>query len=351
MAVAPQPSPLEIVDLRLLHGRLLAPLLEEEERHWREELHWDYRPSVEMIRHHLDAHSLPGYVALWRGRVVGYCFYVFEDEKGLIGDLYVLEAFRQPPAGGLAGIATLLLEHTLETLENAPPLRRLETQLMPFGIEALEPVFAAHQFRYFPRLFMYKPLGPARADAAASVAAREAGEAEPDLGAVSGAELRLWQDDFYEPLAELILDAYAGHVDSQINDHYRTPAGALRFLKNIVLFPGCGVFQADCSLVAAEAGLPAAGRLLGAVLSSQVARGVGHITQICVQRRWQGHGLGQRLLVAALARLEAKGCRGVSLTVTAGNRAVNLYRRFGFEILKEFTAYARDLPVRQAGLR
>lgn len=342
MAVAPQASPFEILDLCLLRGRLLGALLEEEERHWREELHWDYRPSVEMIRHHLDAHSLPGYVALWRGSPAGYSFFVYEDEKGLIGDLYVLERFRQHrPSGGAAGFATLLLEHTLETMEKSPRLRRIETQVIPFGIEPLEPVFRAHQFRPFPRLFMYKPLRPARLRPAG--AGTEGGMGDADSGPRPGAELRLWEDGFYEPMAELIVDAYSGHLDSQINDHYGTVAGALRFLKNIVLFPGCGIFQPDCSLVALEAGAAADGRLLGAVLSSQVARGIGHITQLCVRRAGQGRGLGRRLLEAALARLEARGCHGVSLTVTAENRAVSLYHRFGFEVIKEFSAYSRNL--------
>lgn len=341
MAVAPQPSTVEILDLRLLRARLLDLLFEEETRHWREQLHWDYGPSVEMIRRHLEAHSLPGYVALWQGTAAGYCFFVYEEEKGLVGDLYVLEAYRQErPYGGSAGIATLLLEHTLETLEMAPPVRRIETQLIPFGTEPLEPVFEAHQFRCFPRLFMYAALPAAQPSPQRQALAPEA---EAGRGDAAAPDLRPWEDSYFEPMAELIVSAYNGHLDSQINDHYGTTAGALRFLKNIVLFPGCGVFQHDCSLVAVEAGAGTGERLLGALLSSQVSRGVGHITQICVRQEWQGRGLGGRLLEAGLARLAAKGCHGVSLTVTAGNRAVNLYRRLGFKCVKEFAAFSRNL--------
>ena len=86
------------------------------------------------------------------------------------------------------------------------------------------------------------------------------------------------------------------------------------------------------------------GPLLGAVLTSQVARGVGHVTQVCVRPEWQGRGLGRALMEAALRRLEAKGCHGASLTVTAENRgAVSLYRAMGFEVIKEFSAYSRGL--------
>jgi len=340
MAVAPRPTPFEILDLRQVRAHALAALLAEEEKSWDEELHWDYHSSVEMIRRHLDARSLPGYIAMRQGGVAGYTFFVYEDDKGLLGDLYVLKAFRgqRPFAGtpdsGAQGIAAALLERALETLEHTPGLRRIEAQLLYFGLEPLEPVFDAHGFRCFPRLFFYKPLAPAQ-PGAPPTELRE----EP----IAGAELCPWEDAYFEPMAELIVASYRGHLDSQINDHYSNTADALRFLKNIVLFPGCGVFQADCSLVAVPAG-GGEGPLLGAVLTSQVSRGVGHITQICVRPEWQGRGLGLRLLRAALRRLEAKGCHGASLTVTAENRrAVSLYRGMGFSVIKEFAAYSRNL--------
>jgi len=40
----------------------------------------------------------------------------------------------------------------------------------------------------------------------------------------------------------LIYLSYANHVDGVINDQYRSRLGALKFLKNIILLPGCGQF-------------------------------------------------------------------------------------------------------------
>ncbi len=337
MAVARQFSAFEVVDLRTLGGQPLRALFEEEEREWRTALHWDYRPSVEMIRKHIEAHTLPGYAALEQGEVAGYCFFVYEDDKGLLGDLYVPAHYRtERPYGGEAGIATLLAERALETLERAPGLRRIEAQLIPFGLEPLEPVFEARGFERHLRLFLHRTLTPA---------GRRESERVLGRATVNGQAVVLqeWNDGYFEPMAGLIVEAYAGHVDSRINDHYQHNAGALRFLKNVVLFPGCGVFLPHTSLVAVEA---AGGRLLGAVLCSQVARGVAHITQICVRPEWQGNGLGHRLLTAAMTRLAAHGTSRVSLTVTAGNRpAVNLYNQLGFETLKEFYAFAREHPA------
>src|ERR1700757_2707250 len=81
--------PMNIIDLRQATVRQLEPLLFEEASHWREELHWDYRSALELIKRFLDAHALSGCVALKNETAVGYAFYVLEDYKGLIGGLYV----------------------------------------------------------------------------------------------------------------------------------------------------------------------------------------------------------------------------------------------------------------------
>src|SRR5439155_20446128 len=85
-----------------------------------------------------------------------------------------------------------------------------------------------------------------------------------------------WSDHYQDAAAQLIAAAYAGHVDSQINDQYRTGAGARRFLHNIVQYPGCGAFYRPASLAAFEG---VSGRLCGISLASLVAPGTGHVTQ------------------------------------------------------------------------
>ena len=80
---------MNIIDLRQATVRQIEPLLEEEADHWRDELHWDYRSALELIKRFLEAHALSGCVALDGGSAVGYSFYVLEDYKGLIGGMYV----------------------------------------------------------------------------------------------------------------------------------------------------------------------------------------------------------------------------------------------------------------------
>jgi len=59
-------------------------------------------------------------------------------------------------------------------------------------------------------------------------------------------------------------------------------------------------------------------------------------------------GLGQQLPDFQFSLLQeraaARGCTGVSLTVTAANQpAVSLYQRFGFVVLKQFSAFTRTV--------
>jgi ribosomal protein S18 acetylase RimI-like enzyme len=120
------------------------------------------------------------------------------------------------------------------------------------------------------------------------------------------------------------------------NDQYRSEEGALKFLKNIIMLPGCGQFQEHASFVLRA---PHSYELVGAVLTSAVAPGVGHTTQICVMPGYQRHGLGRRLIQATIQSLRALRFNALSLTVTAANqRAVRLYASLGFTQIKTFTA-------------
>ncbi len=135
----PIPTSTQLVDLRQVHSRSLEVLFQEEVQHWRDELYWDYRPSVDLIRKFIDSRSLGGYVAMKGGQPAGYGFYVLEDHKGLIGGLFVSSHVPQAP------ITQQLLDEILLTLRATPRLQRVEAQLMPFGIE-LESGFLSQAF-------------------------------------------------------------------------------------------------------------------------------------------------------------------------------------------------------------
>ena len=98
---------------------------------------------------------LPGYAAIDRGRVFGYSFFVYEGNKGVIGDLYVSNGGRTPNA---AEVEVRLLTHVIETLQQSPGIHRVEAQLLVHETGAVARPFLEQGFHRFPRLFMTSAL-------------------------------------------------------------------------------------------------------------------------------------------------------------------------------------------------
>lgn len=305
-----------VLDLWQVQAQDLSEMLEEEMGTWREELNWDFRPSAELVRRFVDVHALNGYVLLIDDQVAGYCYYVCEEHKGLIGDLYVRKQFRT------ADNEHRLLAAVVDHLIGARYVKRIESQLVL--ARSLDPTLlpGASYARAYPRYFM---------EVDAAVGAKLPARALEEI------VLDQWTERWQDETAHLIASAYRGHIDSEINDQYRSGAGARRFLFNIVQHPGCGKFFEPAACVAVRDNT---GKLCGASLTSLVAADSGHVTQICVAPAVKGQGVGYELLRRSLGVLALSGAKTVSLTVTSANRdAVRLYERVGFRIAREFSAF------------
>ena len=315
MAALSERHPAGLVELARIAPSQMSTVLDEETAEWSDQLHWDFGPSAELVRRFVHMHALNGF-ALMRGpRVIGYSYYVSEESKGLIGDVYVLKEHRTAEA------EDALLEAGLAALWRTPGVHRAESQLMMISSPLHRSAPYRSWFRAFPRYFLEAEL-----ETVAKLPRK------PSRLAIAG-----WTPRLNEETAHRIAEAYRGHIDSQINDQYRSAAGARRFLTNIVQFPGCGSFFAPASYAATE---EKSGALGGVSLASLVAADAGHITQVCVAPRLQGSGLGYELVRRSLLALAAHGCKTASLTVTASNAsAVRLYERMGFVKRRDFAAY------------
>lgn len=315
---APPPAyPAQVVDLRHISSRQMEPLLAEETEAWRRGLEWDFEKSADLVRRFVDLRALNGCALVEGGEVAGYAYYVLEEHKGLIGDLYVRERWRTVER------ENRLLEWVLQAISRAPAVRRVESQLMMMESRpARGPVPMGEHLLAYERNFMRVDL--------ARASLGEGRVRKPVY-------LEKWSDHYHDAAAQLIAAAYAGHVDSLINDQYRSSGGARRFLFNIVQYPGCGAFHRPASYVAFDAGT---GRMAGISLASLVSERCGHITQICVAPGWRGTGVGHLLLRHSLNALREWPCASVSLTVTASNtEAVSLYERVGFRTEHRFFAW------------
>ena len=310
----------EILDLRHFVSGDLRPLLDEEVEAWGSLLCWDYRSSADMILRYVDAKILPGYAAVERGNIVGYSFFVYEGSKGVVGDLFVSP--RRPDA---RLIEAQMAEHVIDTLQQSPGIHRVEAQLLTHLAGGLSAVFSSAGFQRYRRLFL-----------ALQLRQRDPHQLPP-MSLPPEIQLRPWLDQDYQAAASIITASYRAHIDSEINDQYRTHAGSIRFLNNIVRFPGCGVFDAESSFSAIHRPSNA---LLGLILCSRVREDVGHVTQVCLLPDYRGHGIGENLIACTANALRARNCSLLTLTVTEANRrAVDLYKRLGFAENSVFDAF------------
>lgn len=321
----------DVLDLRQFRSEQLDSLLRAEAAEWERDLHWDYTSSLNLIRQYIDARILPGFVLAAsrapEARARGYGFFVYESRKGLIGDVYVQPVFRE---ANFREEQRLLL-HMIETLQATPGLTRIESQLMTYEPGALSRQFVRAGFQPYRRYFMLFDLS--------HVPAVPVGYPGDEEGVTLLGEMKIerWGRAGFDEAARLITAAYAEHLDSLINDQYRSFPGAIRFLHNIVHYPGCGVFDTASSFVARH---QRTRQLVGLVLTSRVKDDVAHITQICTDPSVRQQGLGSALLGRTLQNLRQQGIHSVTLTVTQANAtAVHLYHRLGFQTLREFDAW------------
>ncbi len=306
----------EIVELTSLTVAELAPLMEEEIAEWRRYFSWDFRPSADLLRRFLNLRSLFGY-ALRVGRtIVGYSYHVCEGRKGLIGDFYLRRDYADPSN------EMMLLGAAVQGLMLVPGLQRIESQLLLLNAPPAQTLpfsrFLSRHERYFMEIGQ------------ASVRAMK-----PRLPSRPVTVLP-WSDTFREETAHLMANSYHGHVDSEINDQYRTVAGARHFLMNIIQYPGCGHFSSKASIVAVDR---KNGHVCGVSLASMVSETSGHVTQLCILPETRGTGLGYELMRQSMMRLLDLGCESISLTVTATNaEALRLYESVGFSVTSLFPA-------------
>src|SRR5215813_6490359 len=111
----PAPRTPEVVDLKRLTARDLEPLLEEECAAWLDDLAWDFEKSADLVRRFVDMRALNGSALIENDQVAGYMYWVLEEDKGLIGDLYVRRQYRDTAR------ESALIEAALEPIMLTPP--------------------------------------------------------------------------------------------------------------------------------------------------------------------------------------------------------------------------------------
>jgi GNAT superfamily N-acetyltransferase len=264
---------LELAPLESLRGSALEDLLATERQDYLRTYRWNFDYSANLVNDLVATRGLSGVALLAGGEPVGYSFFVIDGHKAVIGDAYVRTPYDTP------GNERLLMAATLEAIRKLPTLRRVEGQPMMLRYPYSHPRALRYE-RLYLELFMPETNWPA------------------SYGLPKGYRLETWSWRHETAAGRVLYDSYRGHVDADINNHYLGQGTATEYLRNLVSYPGCGQFLADASyfVIHEDTGLPCA-----FLCSSTIQRGVGHVTQLCVERAARGKGLGRALLYAALA--------------------------------------------------
>lgn len=120
------------------------------------------------------------------------------------------------------------------------------------------------------------------------------------------------------------------------------PAGVEKPSREIINLPELRLYYenfgsgtADCC-AAAEVNQT----VIGAAWS-RIMNDYGHVDDkipslaIAIYEDYRGKGIGTRLMRRLLELLKEKGCKQASLSVQKENYAVNMYRKLGFEVVRE----------------
>lgn len=295
----------------------LEELFDEECAEWLEVLKWDYKGASLLIRDVARQHQLSGFVAVSGSATVGFAYYLIEGARCSIGDIYVSSPWR-----GM-GIDRGLAEAVLDKLERVGRVRRIESQCVGVGNHDADLLFQSRGFERLERSYMLT-----------SVA-----EEETALDPLSDVAIRPWKESDFSQAARVIHRSYHNTHDSRINSQYRTENGCAELLTILTDHVWCGDFLPMVSRVAVRP----TGSIIGILIASRVARGVGHIGQISIHPAHQSRGIGRRLIASAITGFRNRGFNRISLAVTTANAsAFHLYQSCGFETIHSFPVFYRE---------
>jgi len=307
----------ELIPLSSVSCYSMTDILREEQASWISDLKWDYSEPQQIVSEMIDRAELPGHVALFEGQPAGYSYYLCRQGQGLLGNCFVTAKLY-----GL-GLEERLLRANIESIRRNPGISRIEAQLVDLRKSRQGRFFERSGFRRYERCFLLRQVEPCA-----------------PIPLSDKLSLEKWNDTALEPAAELTSLAYQGTADWGMAHHYRAPSDCLEFLCSLVFRPGCGLLLREASFCA---WVRSSRRLAGYILTSVVSTKNGHIPQVAVAPDYQGHGLGTVLVSRVIRALSEIGYFSVSLSVTCENqRALNLYRKLGFEPLFYFDAFAWD---------
>jgi ribosomal protein S18 acetylase RimI-like enzyme len=300
-----------LVDWRDAPSEVVQPLLLAERKRTLDRLHWDMGPSFKAVELARQRGDLAGLLLKDRhGRPTGWVFYVLSNRLLQIGGL------NASSAGGLRVLLDGVLASTEATLaQGVSCFLEASTPSLPSALTRL-------RFELQRQDYLEAPLGA-------------------PWKATPGAGLRLLDRDDAPELVRLLARTYAGLPMARVFAPNARIEEWAQYTAQLLSGPAVGTWQPNQSFAVAGPG----GRLIGAIVTTEVARGISHVAQLVVDPQHQRAGLGRALMAAASAAAATEGAKRVTLMVDTGNAAAQaLYASLGFAPRGQFL-FGRRGPV------
>lgn len=148
-----------------------------------------------------------------------------------------------------------------------------------------------------------------------------------------GYRLLPWQPYLLEHHANVKFESFCNEIDAHVFPSLAERDGCRMLMKEITRRGN--FIPASTWLVAHSSPLQTEIEYCGTIQGLKIQEKEGSIQNVGVIPRHRGRGLVNALLVAALNGFRDQGLERASLEVTAQNRdAIQIYLRFGFEIIK-----------------
>jgi ribosomal protein S18 acetylase RimI-like enzyme len=289
----------------------MREILADEREAWARGLGWDFSATSGLIERSIDARAFSGFALREAGRVVAYAYFLPEPARSILGGVHAM-----PEA---EGAASRLVSESFAHLVHVVGAVRIESQFLFFGSGDPGSAFATWGATRHPRQFLSVALDRLR----------------QRIGPGATETLRPFRMSDRAAGAVVVHRSFAGALDAEMSECYRTVEGCEGFVEGALLRNGCGTFEPRASFLALADDKP-----LGLILTSRISATTAHVVQISVDPDAQGRGIGRSLMRAACDELWKRGLTHLSLSVSVGNvRARSWYLDLGFEPMKDFAAY------------
>jgi ribosomal protein S18 acetylase RimI-like enzyme len=305
-------SALRVADLATVKPADLEELWQHEAQLWRERLSWDISEINERLQRAMEHGGLSGKVLQAGTRTLGCTLYLSAGRLGLLSNFLI-------SPGCTAGAAEILLQETVRALHQAGT-SRIESSFISIDVPWLCTLFERLGFHTYWREFLRYELRPTH---------------QP-VSPPANVHLEAWRRSHLREAASIMLAAYEGGVDAEMNEQCRTQSGCELELDDILNQGICGSPILEASPMALYRG-----QGVGFVLLTKIGPRQAHVAEVAVLPAYQHQGVGRLLLGHSLSKLADCGFTSVSLFVSRLNRrALEMYNLIGFRPLLSFPVFA-----------